>query len=203
MSEDLFPNPNDAVMRLDGSIIRYKNQPYLCRVRKQLSCISLYSLNTVGETLDKPWLAPTHSAIAYDNPDLDMTAIHIGYINTDQGAYWIERAPWRKQKQGSYSGNMYLSPIGGRSLSQIPNAIMYSQQMQDALNGTYPKFPEIWANGSYFKGAAISPDFCIKDTKLYYKQIWVGTTDPMSVSLRPSCQDSLLVMKLASLGVPV
>lgn len=203
MSDDLFPNPNDAVMRLDGSIVRYQNEPYLCRVRKQAGCISLYSLTTIGESMDKPWLAPTLKSIAYTDPLLDMQSIHVGYINTDQEAYWIERAPWRKQKQGSYTGNMYLFAIGSRACNQIPNSILYSQHMQDALKGKYPRYDEIWAAGSFVNGVAISPEFCIRGEKLYYNQTWVGSANRIAADLRPSCKDSLLTMKLASLGVPV
>jgi hypothetical protein len=193
-------------MRLDGSLVRYKDKVFLGRVDG--SYIGLYDIYEYANTMG---VAAKHK-ISWNDEDLDIRAIHVGYINYDKQAYYITRPPFRKQKQGTAVSNVYAAPAGTLKFGPVANSLFFSQGLKDAVHLVYPPYKEAVkkvVKDQNLKSIAFSPEFALntKDETgvvLYCDQTRVGQLDPNDyMQLDADCQDSILVQKLSDLGVPV
>lgn len=205
--EPVYMNTEDTNMRLDSSIVRYKGNPYWAQATGNKARINLCSLVKENEG------SPIYEIDAND-PDLDVSSIEIGYCNHKSlGTVFITRAPYRKQKQGLSSVNTLWTTVGGSNLKSLTATQFFDEGIIDAILGNYPSVKTaVKSLGNSFgdwKAEAISSSFCLfADPKgsitVYFEQSKIGKLEEdnsMTGSL--GYVDSILVMKLASLGIGV
>lgn len=96
-----YDNQHDVEMRLHNTIVRYKEQPVLCRIRAP----ETEPFNGLGVQIRpiaaKQWGEIIHSS----DSDLDISSLPLGYLNVGDFTAYITRIPYRKQKQGISSDN--------------------------------------------------------------------------------------------------
>lgn len=205
--EPVYMNSEDTNMRLDSSIVRYKGSPYWAQATGSKSRINLFSLIKSEEGL------PVYEIDAND-PDLDVSSIEIGYCNHKSlGTVYITRAPYRKQKQGLSSVNTLWASVGSSNLKSLTGTQFFDEGIISAILGEYPSVKTVLKslsdNYGEWKAEAISNSFCLsaqpKGTiEVYFEQSKIGKLEEdgsMTGSL--GYVDSILVMKLASLGIGV
>lgn len=208
-TEPRYLTSNDATMRMDGGLVRYRGEVYFSRVMD--SVVKLFNLYDIGNNIN----AKAKYVLNYNDPEIDTTAIHIGYINDDNfnTVYYITRPPFRKQKQSTAITNTLYSSLGSMKFNVLPNSIFFSKAVEAALAQQYPSFFTCCDQLRKLKKTALafSSEFAIlhdeknDNGQLYFEQIPIGTVqlrDPV-ISLHPHCNDSLLVQRLSELGAPV
>ena len=204
-----YNNANDAVMRLDSSILKYKEEYWYCRIINGLAY--LYDL-TFYSMLDAGHKVKEAHVVNFNDEELDIRSVTIGYINTDSGAYYITRPPFRKQKQGTSTVNCYIAPVGTMAFSQIQSQTLFSRHVKDALQNKYPSLKgcmrHMMSGVTYVSSMAFAKDFAIKkvgnEFLVYFEQQLVGVAPKFGqVDIYPHCQDSVLTMKLNHMGIEV
>lgn len=204
-----YNNTDDAVMRLDQSILKYKDEYWYCRISSGVAYLydlALYSMLDAGHKIKE-----TH-VVNFNDEELDIRSVTIGYINTDSGAYYVTRPPFRKQKQGTSTVNCYIAPVGTMAFSQIQPQTLFSRHVKDALQGKYPSLKgcmkHMMGGAAQVSSMAFSKDFAIKkvghEFLVYFEQQLVGTAPKVGrIDIYPHCQDSVLTMKLSYMGIEV
>lgn len=149
----MWDRAEDAEMRLNGSIVVRNGQPVqVLGVRQHNNKILV---NYVCLPKGDPAQAYT------GDPGWDWKPIKVGYVNYGKGAYYVERKPIRKWKQGLHKDNISVTPevAGG-------NGIFLTPEFLAAYNNEYPKLDEAVkaVTSKVRRGCAFSRNFAI--TKL-------------------------------------
>lgn len=134
-----FVTYEDVRMKLHNCFVTYKGVIYVCRVEVKQKP----GENNHRVLLYPPeWMNPSSSQkvepidIDYRHQDVDISAISLGYINTDKSAYLIERHPLRRNGQGVSTANVTMYPSGRA------DHVMYSAHIQVLVNDKYPSYEE-------------------------------------------------------------
>lgn len=207
MAEERYVKPEDAYMRLDGSVVKYKDDYYYACSARDTFKLTLYDLPTKKEKL----------VINPNSPDLDVRSVPLGYMNDrPDRALFIYRVPFRKQKQGISPENIMCihDYTPGAELS-IGQGAIFSLSFYKMLKNDYPDFEELLKTNLTGKSSfnqAFSRDFSLgyagggKDSlDLFFKAIKVGTINKKSgmAEILPVFNNSVIILKLASYGVSV
>ncbi len=207
--EPVYLNAEDTSMRLDASLIRYKGVPYWVQVTGSNSKIRLFELKAGMQNF-------VHELDANDE-DIDVSSVEIGYCNHEtMGTIYITRAPYRKQKQGLSSVNALWASVGSSSCSSLKSLTstqFFDKGISDAVQNKYPlvkdALEKLKKSAGEWVNVAISGNFCLsKNSKgsidVYFEQSKIGRLEEdgtMTGSI--GYVDSVLVMKLSSLGIGV
>lgn len=162
----------DVKARLNNTIIRYKNFPYLAEVNES-GVISLRDITTrnLVATVDS------------DDQDLDISSIPLGYVNVlEKGlklAVYLRREPLRRFKQGVEIETLSQKPLKD-GVSIVPAGVLYSTGLVDAIIGRYPDLDSAISmttkNG--WSSVALSRDVALKynggSLNIYIKDSEVG-----------------------------
>lgn len=99
-----WDNGNDVHMRLNGSVIKYRNRPvYVNAEGHDLTVDTFDLINKEKHRVDSA------------DEELDISAQKLGYVNDGKGdIYYPYRMPARRQKQGLSTdncGQVYVDPV--------------------------------------------------------------------------------------------
>jgi hypothetical protein len=142
----LYETEKDLVDRLGGTVCRYKGVPYVVHIEARTK------INLLDLVSQKPVLS-----IRPNDPDFDISSAEIGYINfrwtktqlkysdtpndTSNKAYYLERVPFRRYRQGLCSDSLSGFHIDGKT-SINPNALLFSDGFRDSQLGRFPSVRE-------------------------------------------------------------
>jgi hypothetical protein len=196
--EPRYLKSEDVSMRLDGSIVKYKGVYKYAVYESEGTNIGLYDFS-------KKQLN-SKSIIDANDPELDISSVDIGYVNIDSYdmAAYVTRLPYRKQKQGTSAQNTKYQFCGDSEWFNFGNHdfAIISPDVYRALVGGYPDLAK--AVKSRKNSVAISRDFAIKNsTEVYFQNALIGTLEKLDVKLDGRYNDSVMIMKLAGIGVGV
>lgn len=210
MKPDLrYKTVEDAVMRIDTAIVKYQEIPYYCRIKDGKA--KLYEMEHITENGSELLGSLTHT-LDYNNLDINVEAIHIGYVNhTSLGTYYITRPPLRKQKQGTCHSNCYMANVGAMNYSPIPFKYLINGATRLSILGYFPTYRECIRKLEKTTGnsaAAFARDFAIKSISgekfIYHDQRLIGEAVTTSFArLYPQASDSIYIMKLSAMGIGV
>lgn len=171
-----YDTVEQAQMRLQGSVITYKDKAILVRrVRAGAGGVMMIEADTypVGGKIAKD----KGITVAANDLDLNYRIFRLGYMNDDSNkiASYLIRQGRRQQVQG-----LTAATIGGFA----DPASMYRQGFEDMLFDKYPKpssamtmLQDGWLSVAISRDFAIGADKDFKKlNKLYYRNIPVGVT---------------------------
>jgi hypothetical protein len=174
-------NPNDYQTRLDNSIVVYDGWPVSLSVggRDSFHLRGIWQGSNFREKDIKP-----------ADPLLDVsTPNRFGYFNySEKSAYFIERHPVRRWRQGVCSSNCTVYLVSGETHSRRnrddASVYMFSQGFEKMVRGTYPTVDECLAalETKEMNSIAPSPNICLSKGKdifnVWYKKDKVGYITP-------------------------
>jgi len=163
---------DDVKARLSGTIIRYKKVPYLCEVENS-SHLSLYSLEGQGLAV----------RVESNDPDVDISSLHLGYVNIDIPDYslavYLKREPLRQYRQGIDLSRLTQFPLRS-GCGPLHHKVLMCKGLVDNELNRYPTLEQAInkiTKKSYYS-VALSRDVAIKRedhrAKVYVKDIEVG-----------------------------
>ena len=169
----------DYTQKLDSTIVRYNGEPVFLRV-ESATCFALYQLGDTTQLVGK--IKPTDDS-------LDISSIPLGWYNNsaNRRAFFYERAPVRKYKQGVCSANTNAYTHGG---DRAPFDYFFSPSVVDGLKGKFPSLKAAVSllEKSAWQSVAISRDVLLyKSKNIINVKIHnddVGTYDPNTNILR-------------------
>jgi hypothetical protein len=212
--EKKYLTHSDVSLRLNESLLRWKGKWFYARYEdgERKVSITLYDLVT-GKTVE---------TVDPNSPNLDVSSPQLGYAEPEnwRSPVFIQRSPYRRQKQGAGSDNMIYSVNGSGHRGPVPTSWLFTKAFKSMLEGVYPpymglveslnkhftkkSFDEIYA------GRAVSRNFCLfseagKKNIICYNCATIGTFDIETgvVTLSPLYNNSLFINKLQRLGVPL
>jgi hypothetical protein len=172
---------DDVRSRLHGTIIRFKNHPYLVDVEPGTSSLGLHDLES-GDLVVR---------VEPDDPNIDISSLPLGYVNLEKLkiAVYIKREPLRRFKQG-----VVIQDLTQRSLSDegsIGLRHVHGKGLVDCVINRYPTMDKALLNITRdgWKSVAIDRDIAFKRT---------GST--LSVFLK---DEEVGIMKLGSNRVTI
>ena len=119
----------DIADRLHGTVIRYKENPFLCLVEG--NDIVLKTL--VGDRI--------YARVSSDDPDLDISSLPLGYVNhsVTKSAVYIKRNPLRRYKQGVDPGVMQYMLLPGAARG-VGHEVFHDKGFTENVADVYPTF---------------------------------------------------------------
>lgn len=199
----------DAQMRLNRTICRYKGRPVYVEVNVE------DPLNVVKVTYIPFNLHVKRNSlrILTTDPDFVHRSPELGYVNFDwngaHNCYYYARSPKRKQQQGLSSGNVDVLDKHGPSFSDI----WMSQNFCDLIVNVFPKYDECITRilEGDVKGVAFHRHACIRrldghNIGLFFKERMVAMYHPrmMCFNFLPAVRDgSYLNAFFNRMGVPL
>lgn len=149
-------NGDDLKARLGGTILRYKNIPYMCEVEGQN--LSLYNLET----------GSLQVRIEPDDQNLDISSLTLGFINIEHPDYkmavYLKREPFRQYRQGVDLSRLTQVVLRDKLTSPIHFKYLQCKGLLDCVLDRYPSFIEamekITRKGFY--SVALSKNVAIK-----------------------------------------
>lgn len=175
----MYENIQDAVMRLEGTIVRLKGMPirvtslYVAAIDNTEKIILRYCRCFGNEASGECHL---------DDPTLDVSSPPLGYLNYTNGmpsCLYAVRQPARRQQQGITPSRLVLYTNGGGLAGVFArNSINYfaiGQGIIGKFNGSrdYDKRWELLQN--YRVEVAFSRDIACSWSTIYYKAHKIGT----------------------------
>lgn len=130
-----YDNDNDIVSRLVGTIIRYKNNPFLVQgVQPE------YPLHIFGRDISTNKVI---ESIHTSDVELDISSPPLGYVNTRSECAFVSRSPARRWKQGVDPGALdYFWPASEKETSGASSHKFQvnHEGISDTIRGIYPSF---------------------------------------------------------------
>lgn len=145
-------NINDVQMYLDGTLCMYKGLPVYVDVGHGDG--KKIMVRYVGT--DK------NELIDYTSDYFDYRSLELGYLQYNASAYYFERSPARKTKQGiAYENSMGTSPAGGRI---GVHDVAMTTAMRDCILGKHMTEDEALRGllGGMYKSAAVSRNIALQ-----------------------------------------
>lgn len=121
-----FDNMRDAMSRLEGTILFYRNKALYVRGITD-------DLQVAGDII----LSQKSVTVSQQDPELSMACPEVGYINTEHGAHYFMRQPMRRWKQG-IDLRALVSPHSGIRA----RGILELSHLANCLENTYPTFDQ-------------------------------------------------------------
>lgn len=196
--EDRYTNSQDVSMRLDGSLVTYNGKIYYATADD--SKLLLYRMKG-GDFLKR-------GTVSANDKRVDVSSIEIGnvYIPRSFKTVYVSRVPYRKQKQGSSETNNVFCIIGTDSWQSFGGGYPFiTESLFEALDGRYQMLEDL----QKIPGCSvpISKHFSIyfggdQKTYVYYETSCIGELkNDKYVKLFPEYKDSLMIMRLANVGL--
>lgn len=209
-----YNTSDDASLRLNSSLVRYKGSVYYCKVVGNCLCRLYLFENLLENTIED---TPFNHQLNYNDPELCIDAIDVGYVNYVTDTKFVTRPPYRKQKQGSNTENLVVFNVGSVRFASLDHTQFFTGSFVKALKNDYPTLKECVESLKAAKkilSRAFSKNFCIQKIitedetlelsfNLFYDNLHVGTLIEGKVKIFPESMDSILVHKLAKLGVHI
>lgn len=210
-ADDRYPNKSDAELRIHNSIVRYKDRYYWC------SANSGDPQNTVHLRDPRQLASSNGITIDANSPDLDVRSPELGWVFTGSGVgMFIARAPLRKQKQGIAPDNLvyyYADPQKNpKNGSRITSEHIYNADFFNMIDRPPQSFTSALDQANTVKksccGAPLSRLHALiwnnnKQLEVYKRLSAIGLVTDGSVTLYPAFNNSLNVMTLTNMGVPL
>lgn len=156
--------PQDIMTRVDNGIAFYQGKPVLVRVNG--SVFSLYDVP--GEKLV--------GTIPFNDPELDLAAPRLGWVNTKTSCFYVYRRPERRYKQTLQASALRVfNPM----VEVSPEDIFWSKGFISMLQNVYPKASDALLtidSGKVF-GRAISKDVAIIVDSFGIKRVYLKTEE--------------------------
>lgn len=154
----MWDRREDAEMRLKGCVVMYNNRPVIIQeisVSRDGRIKAHYIVLHTGDA----------GAATLDNPLWNFKPFRTGYVNYRDKAYFVERTPVRKWKQGLHPDNIHLTPElpGGVALGLIR-----SPEFAASLNRDYPPLNAclVMLETKAVTSVAFSPLFCLSTPEI-------------------------------------
>lgn len=163
----IYDNVQYAADRLSDTVIRYKGKTVYLSHKGMWNYVAL-DLATRGSC-----------DIDIRDKDVDISPLPLGYVNYQVNAYYVQRKPERRWKQGLSPTSVVFHRkgiLGGADL-------VISKEFSDCVNNIYPSVGDTVNKLVVGEAASIafSRDFCLvcnergRDLILEYKGVTVGT----------------------------
>ena len=185
----LYKLGHDLETRLGGSIFMYKGIPYRMSYES-----GIIRTNDIRDGSVGPKISPS-------DPDVDISSIELGYVNTygvgdsdqnypDRTAVFVTRLPYKQWKQGIHPTNVQLFAVDGDYISWGKESLLYSKGFAEMCMGQYPRM-SLALTLRPGESVALSKDIAIKKsdvevTGVYYKCKPVGYFDRRGTKFVPS-----------------
>lgn len=199
---------HDVELRLHNTFVLYEGRVYYA----MLGCDG-------GATVDlrdpREVQVLNLSSIDANSSKIDVNNFNLGYMNYGSSTYFVERVPYRQQKQGLTRGQLAVYGAGLRENQGCGSNLFHSQGMVDMLQNVYRPadvcLTTVLSSVDAARGGvAVSTDFCFrmvgkKDIDVLYKQNNVGILDRATgvVKLTELYNHSIMHQKLSKLGFTV
>lgn len=185
---------NDIRLRLDNSIIRYKDFPYYVRSSRG-SLLDLFKLSDTSEVFK--------TVDAYDE-DIDISNFPLGYVQINNRVVYATRHPRRTARHSLTLDSITFRNLPGLEGSRInPSRTFFSEGMEEMITGDYPPIKEAFESvekSKTTKSMAISRDVAIHKfegrdiIEVFFKNEYVGWLDPQSMKVNvPSSSKAMVV----------
>ena len=174
----------DAERRLDSTICMYDGKPVWVNspINYPAGTIALTELSAKNNN--------NQTFTTVMDPKFSITPPELGYINFNKKAYYLQRYPDRKQKQG-LSSALFAGPGFNALIDEYGDRWLRSSAMEDMLTNNYPSYAKALA--FVMKNPGCSMAFhkraCVGDVSngvigLYHCNMLVGTISPESGVVR-------------------
>ena len=166
-----YDSSHDANMRLAGTLLRYKGEPFYCK--------GLWDdEETVGKVSGYfPLGAPGDVLIAYNDADLDVSSAPLGFANFPTTGMYLTRAMSRNQAQGVVVQRLTGKDLTTNSWSGVHAGSATIKCVAATIAGRYPSLDSILyskKSGGFTRHWGIG---CSQDPKvwvLYNRTLPVG-----------------------------
>lgn len=162
-----YTTQKDIYDRLNDTVLLFKGEPHYIQTNGVSFC---------GYPLDDYQIKNTKIDIDPSDPELDISAIEIGYVNIEPGcrlngnkvgmSVYYRSHPTKQYHQGIQPSRMEVeSPIDGRRLEFCPSTM--GLPLAKAIREEFPTVHEaIWGiNSGLWSSCAISKDVCLVGEK--------------------------------------
>lgn len=154
-----YNNSADAHMRLDRSIVKYKDIPvYL----EQVSDTIHFTLQPLDGVSKVP------ATISANSEDLNVASVPLGYVNIDGDVLHLSRVPARQQKQGITPSVLTYFREGGENVYIDPDGWPASfEAIDNTIRGVFPSAQEAYkeiVSGNAL-GRAFSRNYAFSSTE--------------------------------------
>ena len=130
-----YDNAQDVQLRLNNSVVRYKNRPVFVGQNLQTPVQNAQDLILdVYDLLEQKWIDKVHSS----DEDLEVKAMPLGYMNDATDALYIMRQPCRRSRQGLSVENCYYYVPVTNQISNIKRTLLKSLAFGKMVIGDYP-----------------------------------------------------------------
>lgn len=153
----LFDNRRDAMSRLEGTIVFYKNRAmYVTGIDDRIRLHGHMILTREDAVVDQ------------DDEELSMSCPPLGYINVEGDAYYFMRQPMRRWKQGVDVRALVCPTMGIRARGAVNDRLIAQclendyPSFEGALAGFSTRNPFKAAQGEGRRGIAFSKHFAVR-----------------------------------------
>lgn len=203
--KSFFANPGDLRQKLNGTICRYKGEPYYIENNGEQDVIWLQSIT---EKKHDPFL------ISPDDRDFDYSSPPLGFANHKDRCTFVGRLPARRSVQGINESNLLHYDLEGKEVGPIKGFFL-SQGMYDCIMGKFEPFETVLRrflrkdpDKAYSQAFARHFALCKRETPeilLYHRLQQIGHYDRTEsrFSLIPTYNNPVILSLLKGFGVPV
>lgn len=190
---------DDAVKKLAGSIILYKNHPH--HVRSNDNAKTNLFLSPIGKDFINGKVKEIK--VHFNDKELDISIPILGYCNYGYYTYYLSRALGRINKQGISRDTIHSIP------AFFPDDLLYSESMLNTIKGIYPSFEECLEiiGQAHTHGAAAFHRYfaltCQSHISIDYRGRSIGSLDPKkkSINIFPGEQASFFDRLIKELNI--
>lgn len=156
---DAYLNRQDAVMRLDGTICKFEDDPVYVEFHGEDDPHKVHISYFDGS-------GRRSKTVKYTSPDFTYHPINLGYININNNAYYLSRSPVRRQKQGLARDSIRILPhprgLHG-SFHYFP-----SIELSKTIKGDYPSLKKAIKSieRGKVKGIAVDRDVAFRESDM-------------------------------------
>jgi len=156
--------PQDIITRVDNGICLYKGSPVLIRVNGNL----FYLYEIPSEKLV--------AQVPFGDPEIDLAAPRLGWVNTKSTCYYVYRRPERRYKQTLQAASLRVfNPMDEESAERI----FWTKGFVDMLQSIYPTVGDALKvlDAGKIHGRAISKDVAIITDSFGIKRVYLKTEE--------------------------
>lgn len=173
LSDYRYDHPNDVAMRLKGTMVMYKGEPFFVHDIAEMNCVGYHPRKGTD-------IQSVHSS----DSDLVIEAPRLGYINfsTGDAPVFAMRSPRNSQRQGVNLSSLSAIGLDGEHIGGLNNGSPTMKAVAKMMANDYPSFEKAAALVKADEwGCAFSKDWCLCQTKsdkvqlLYHKGVSVAT----------------------------
>lgn len=177
----MFDNRHDASMRLNGTIIRYKNIPYYIRGVEE-SWIEAIDGNILVLLASPCSNTTAISKIPLSDPDINISSPPLGYIRLSNYTWsYAVRMPERKQAQGMVPDRIHVRDHkDGGQLRRLRGDVSI-KAIGECISGKYQTSADYEKHlkelPPYGWSVGLSRNIAVDYDRLYYKAHVIGSIE--------------------------